>query len=127
MEAKKFKARILVADDEKSVRDILQLFFSRKGYDVDTSSDGRETIEKLKSYKPDIVLLDLKMPDMDGEEVLKYIIDQGLEMGVIIITGHPGYLKDQKLLNRTYDYIVKPFNLDYLNSTVLTKVALLCD
>lgn len=126
-EETKYKAKILIADDEPSVRDILKLFFTKKNYNVDTAEGGREAIRKIVSYKPDIILLDLNMPDMDGEEVLKYITDNDVEIGVIIITGHPDHLKDKKLLNRTYDYIVKPFNLDYLNNTVLTKVALLCD
>ena len=127
MADKSFKAKILVADDEQSVCDILKIFFSKKGYDVDIAKHGGEAIKKLDVYKPDILLLDLKMPDMDGEEVLKHIMDNNIKVGVIIITGHPGYIKDKTLLNRTYDYIVKPFNLDYLNSTVLTKVLLLCE
>ena len=127
MDEKKYKAKILVADDEQSVRDVLYTFFSRKNYEVDLAKGGGEAIEKLESGKPDILLLDLQMPDMDGEEVLKYIAQHGINVGIIVITGHPDYLKDKKLLNRTYDYIVKPFNLDYLNSTVLTKVILLCD
>ena len=89
------------------------------------ASSGREAIEKLETYDPNLLLLDLHMPDMSGEEVLKHIDDNNLKVGVIIITGYPGTIKDRKLLNRTYDYIVKPFDLDYLNSTVLTKVALL--
>ena len=127
MDDKNFKAKILVADDEASVRDILKAFFTKKGYAVETASSGTEAIDGLRAYKPDIILLDLKMPDMDGEEVLKFIMENDLNVGVIIITGHPGYIKDKKLLNRTYDYIVKPFNLDYLNTTVLTKVMLVCE
>ncbi|MBD3425633.1 MAG: response regulator [Candidatus Omnitrophica bacterium] len=127
MDEKRFKAKILVADDEESVREVLKTFFVRKEYDVETASQGREAIEKIESYKPDILLLDLKMPDMDGEEVLKYINDSNLKIGVIIITGHPDFIKDRKLLNRAYDYIVKPFDLDYLNNTVLTKVVLLSE
>lgn len=125
MEEKKYKAKILIADDEQTIRDLLKRFFTEKKYGIDTAETGREAIEKLDSYKPDILLLDLKMPDMNGEEVLKYINDNDIKVGVIIITGHPGTVKDRKLLNRTYDYIVKPFDLDYLNSTVLTKVTLL--
>ena len=121
----KCKAKILVADDEESVRSILKKFFTGKNYDVEMASSGREAIEKLETYDPNLLLLDLQMPDMSGEEVLKHINDNNLKVGVIIITGHPGTIKDRKLLNRTYDYIVKPFDLDYLNSTVLTKVALL--
>lgn len=127
MDDRRYKAKILVADDEESVREVLKSFFLRKEYDVETAREGREAIEKIGSYKPDILLLDLKMPDMDGEEVLKYINDNDLKIGVIIITGHPDFIKDRKLLNRAYDYIVKPFDLDYLNSTVLTKVVLLSE
>jgi DNA-binding NtrC family response regulator len=127
MDDRRYKAKILVADDEESVREVLKSFFLRKEYDVQTAREGREAIEKIGSYKPDILLLDLKMPDMDGEEVLKYINDNDLKIGVIIITGHPDFIKDRKLLNRAYDYIVKPFDLDYLNSTVLTKVVLLSE
>jgi DNA-binding NtrC family response regulator len=127
MEERRSRGRILVADDEEAVREVLKSFFQRKDYEVDTAKEGREAIEKLGSYKPDILLLDLKMPDMDGEEVLRYIDDNGIKVGVIIITGHPDFIKDRKLLNRAYDYIVKPFDLDYLNSTVLTKVVLLSE
>ena len=119
------RAKILVADDEETVRNILKKFFTGKNYDVEIAASGREAIEKLGSYDPNILLLDLQMPDMNGEEVLRHIDENNLKVGVIIITGHPGTIKDKKLLNKTYDYIVKPFDLDYLNSTVLTKVALL--
>ena len=73
------------------------------------------------------MLLDLSMPDMDGEDVLRYIDKEKIDVGVIIITGHPNYLKDKNLLDKAYDYIIKPFDLEYLNNTVLTKVALLCE
>ncbi|MGB2600086.1 MAG: response regulator [Candidatus Omnitrophota bacterium] len=125
MGEREYKAKILVADDEETVRSILKKFFTGKNYEVETAVSGREAIKKLASYDPNILLLDLQMPDMNGEEVLKYIDENDLKVGVIIITGHPGTIKDKKLLNKTYDYIVKPFDLDYLNSTVLTKVALL--
>jgi DNA-binding NtrC family response regulator len=127
MEDRSFKARLLVADDEVHIRDILRDFFQRKKYQVDTASTGREVIEKLKTDKPDILLLDLRMPDMNGEDVLKFIDDNRISVGIIIITGYPGEVKDRKLLNRTYDFIVKPFDLEYLNNTVLTKVVLLAE
>ena len=121
------KGKILVADDEEAIREVLQSFFTKKDYCVETAKEGREAIEKMGSFKPDILLLDLKTPDMDGEEVLRYINEKGINVGVIIITGHPDFIRDRKLLNRAYDYIVKPFDLDYLNNTVLTKVMLLSE
>ena len=127
MAERHYKGKILVADDELTVREILSKFFTEKDYIVETAVNGREAIAKLETYKPDIVLLDLKMPDMSGEDVLCYIDEKDIKVGVIIITGHPGALKNERLLEKTYDYIVKPFDLDYLNSTVLTKVTLLLD
>ncbi|MGB2630628.1 MAG: response regulator [Candidatus Omnitrophota bacterium] len=127
MTEQSYKAKILIADDELTVREILSKFFTEKNYKVDTAESGRDAIAKLGSFKPAILLLDLKMPDMSGEDVLKYIDEKNIRVGVIIITGHPGALKDEKLLRKTYDYMVKPFDLDYLNSTVLTKVTLLLD
>ncbi len=127
MEDRSYKAKLLIADDELNIRDILRDFFIRKKYQVDTASSGREVVEKLKQDKPDILLLDLRMPDMTGEEVLKFIDDNKINVGIIIITGYPGEVKNRKLLNRTYDFVVKPFDLDYLNNTVLTKVILLTE
>ena len=120
-----YKAKILVADDESEIRSILKDFFIQKNYEIDTAESGREAIDKLNTYKPNILLLDLNMPDIDGEEVLKYISENALDVGVIIITAYPDYVQDKKLLGRAYDYIVKPFDLEYLNSTVITKVTLL--
>ncbi len=125
MNNEKHKAKILVADDESEIRGILKDFFVQKKYEVDLAESGREAIDKLNAYKPDILLLDMNMPDMDGEEVLKYIDEHDLNVGVIIITAYPDYIKDKKLLGRAYDYIIKPFDLEYLNSTVITKVTLL--
>ena len=65
------------------------------------------------------------MPDVDGEEVLKYIDETNQKIGVINRTRHPDFVKNIRLLHKTYDYITKPFNIDYLNNTVLTKVVLL--
>ncbi|MBD3296286.1 MAG: response regulator [Candidatus Omnitrophica bacterium] len=125
MRDRECKGRILVADDEQVVREILIRFFKDKGYVVREAANGRQALAKLEEEKPDVLLLDLKMPDIDGEDVLRHIKEKDIDVGVIIITGNPGYIKDQKLLTSAYDYIEKPFDLDYLNTTVLTKVMLL--
>ncbi|MDP8299329.1 MAG: response regulator [Candidatus Tantalella remota] len=117
--------RILIVDDDKDVRDILVKFFGKKKYEIDTASTGQEAIEKLDSFCPDIVLLDIKLPDVDGLQVLRYILFKKMDIGVIFITGDPEYDKDIELLGRAYDYITKPFDLRYLNTVVLSKVVLL--
>jgi two-component system, OmpR family, alkaline phosphatase synthesis response regulator PhoP len=76
---------ILIVDDDKFLLDIYSLKFSNMGYEVDIAFGGEEAIKKIKENKPDILLLDIVMPGMDGIEVLKRIRDEGLEEGLIRI------------------------------------------
>ena len=121
---KNYRGRILIADDDLEVVEMLKDFFLSKNYDVITAYDGREALDKIHADKPDILLLDLKMPEVDGEEILRHIEEQEIDICVIIITGYPEYIKEKKLLERCYDYIIKPFDFNYLNTTVLTKVVM---
>ena len=118
------RGKILIADDDRDVVGMLEEFFAGKRYDVITAYDGRQTIDKLEKQHPDILLLDLRMPEVDGEYILKYIEEKGIDVSVIIITGYPEYIREKRLLERCYDYIIKPFSIDYLNTTVLTKIVL---
>lgn len=126
MEKKKYKAKILVADDDKDAREMIKDFFTDNGFKVEMASGGKEAVKKLNSFTPDILLLDMKMPDMSGEEVLDYINNNDIDVGVIIITGFPELIENKSLLNGIFDCLVKPFNLDYLKNTVLTTVVLAC-
>lgn len=68
--------RVLVVDDQKGVRRLLEELFKKEGYEVNVAVDGRDSIEKVKANTPDIVLMDMKMPNMNGleasEEIIKY-------------------------------------------------------
>ncbi|MEA3488853.1 MAG: response regulator [Candidatus Omnitrophota bacterium] len=126
MEHQDYKARILVADDELGVRTMLKDFFTEKNFKVSTAAGGREAIQKMLSFHPHILLLDMKMPDISGEEVLKYIYENKIEIGVIIITGFPELIANKTLLDGVYDCLVKPFDFKYLKNTVLTTVVMAC-
>ena len=80
-------AKILVIDDEQGIRSLLDTLLSRKGYDVVLAESGRKGLELFRRERPDVVVLDLKMPELDGITVLKQIRSVDLEQPVIILTG----------------------------------------
>jgi two-component system OmpR family response regulator len=115
--------RILVVDDETTIRNLLKEFLSRKGYDVYTAPDGRTAIAEVKEIRPHIVLLDIMMPGMGGIDTLKEIRKIDPRVGVIMVTG----ISDEELGKRAIalgacDYITKPLNFDYLESALLVKM-----
>ena len=104
------KDRILIADDEAEIRSLIRLYLENEGYEVLEASDGPEALEKAEREKPDLILLDIMMPRMDGFHVLRKIREHS-NIPVIIISA-----KDQdpeKILGLNLgadDYMVKPFN-----------------
>jgi DNA-binding response OmpR family regulator len=106
-------ARILCIDDEKEIIDLIRLILMRKGYEVAGAIGGEEGLAKARSWKPDLVLLDLMMPDMDGWEVFHQIrADEALaDVPVIVVTARAQSI-DRVLglhVARVNDYISKPF------------------
>ncbi len=102
--------RVLVIDDEAIVRVSCQRVLEPEGFEVDVTARGDEALEMMQSKQYDVVLTDLKMPDMDGLEVLKEIKKRWPEVQVIIITGY-GTISTavQAIKLGAYDYIEKPF------------------
>jgi DNA-binding NtrC family response regulator len=113
-------SRILVVDDEVKACDLLKRYLESKGYDVITSNNGEDALEKLRREKPEIILLDLKMPDMDGVEVLRKARGISPETMVIIHTAYGNLASaiDAIRLNAS-DYVLKPVNLEELHFRVL--------
>ncbi len=112
--------RILVVDDEDDVRLFLQDFLSERDLDVDTAENGVQALEKIKAKNPDIVLLDVMMPLMDGLECLANIKRLYPKVVVIMITA----FKDEARIAKAkqlgaYNYIVKPFSLSYLETELM--------
>jgi two-component system response regulator PilR (NtrC family) len=108
-------AKILVVDDEPGVRDVLSIILKRAGYAPLTAGNGVEALDLFQREPVDLVIEDLKMPEMDGIELLKRIKDQAPKVPVIIITA---FYRDDKIMTveamrlGAYDYIKKPFNND---------------
>lgn len=107
------KINILIVDDERAIRDSLSMVLQEEGYDTATASDGREALELLKTSDYDIMITDLKMPEMDGMTLVRQSQQICPQTSIIIITAH-GSLESaiEALRMGAYDYILKPFDFD---------------
>jgi len=109
------KSVILLVDDQDTIRFFLEKTLTQEGYDAVTAKTGAEAIEKARQVMPDLVLLDLKLPDMDGLEVLRKIKEIFPEIGVIMITAF-GDIETAvtAMKHGAFDFVSKPINLDQL-------------
>lgn len=114
---------ILIVDDEKVVRDSLSKWFKEDGYDVDAAENAAEALKKMQAKKWDILLLDIKMPGMDGMELHQRIRDIDPSATVIFITAHATVDSAVKALkNGAFDYVTKPVDPDYLSHLISNAV-----
>jgi two-component system phosphate regulon sensor histidine kinase PhoR len=111
--------KVLVVDDEKVVRDGCHRVLTGKGYQVLTTENGQQAMDTLAQETVDIILLDLKMPVMSGEEVLEKTSTQYADIPVIIITGHGTIDTAVECMKKgAYDFITKPFQIDQFLLTI---------
>ncbi|HLA77277.1 MAG TPA: response regulator [Vicinamibacteria bacterium] len=111
------KKKILVVDDEDDILHFLELVLQEKGFDVLTASGGHEALTRAQIEKPDLVLLDIMMPQMDGWEVLKLLrVDEETSRIPVAMLSARIEAKDrvQGLQEGAIDYICKPFSLQEL-------------
>lgn len=125
METSVKESKVLIVDDDKSVRNFLEKFLKQKGYLwVKSVSTGKEALDIIEKDRIKLVLLDIKLPGMDGIEVLRKIKKIKPDTDVIMITGFPEESTAKEALKLgAYDYIMKPFDLAYLELCVFTKIA----
>jgi len=113
---------IMVVDDEEVVRDVLCAFFEKKGYETVAVEDGHNAVSYAEIKKPDIVLLDIKMPFLDGIEtchMLNLILRPSRHTGIIIITGYMSSENIEKAFSSgAVDVIKKPFDLEDINKRI---------
>jgi two-component system, NtrC family, response regulator AtoC len=112
-------AKILVVDDEKNMRWALERALKAQGYEVYQAEDGKQGLEAALHIRPELVILDLKMPEMDGLAVLTALKEQAPEIMVVMITAHGSTASAVEAMKLgAYDYINKPFDIDELKLVV---------
>jgi len=118
MSEKNSNVKILIIEDEQSLVDLLVAKLSKEGYNVEAAQDGKAGVEKIKKFHPDLILLDIVMPKMDGYEVLEKMKEESLKIPVIIISnsGQPVEIEKTKKLGAIDHLIKTEFSpLDVLN------------
>ena len=113
------KSRVLVVDDEDTLRTVLSQELKGEGYEVEAAADGQIAIDTLKVKPFDLVLLDIKMPNVNGFEVLKYIKQSHPNLKVIMLTGFADLknaIESKKL--GAEDFVSKPYDLVDLITTI---------
>jgi DNA-binding response OmpR family regulator len=115
--------RVLVVDDEPDARELLSEFLTAKGYAVLTASNGEDALRKLKEERPHLILLDIRMPKMDGLETLRRVREIDHEVGVIMVTAvNEEETGRQALKMGAFDYITKPMDFQYLERSLWYKI-----
>ena len=116
-------ARILIVDDEPDAVELLREFLVAKNYEVSAAANGEEALRKVKVERPHMILLDVRMPGMNGLEVLRRVRQFDQEVGVIIVTAVNEEETGREALKLgAFDFIVKPINLEYLERSLWTKI-----
>ena len=110
-------ARILVVDDEEHIRFLYSEELSEAGYDVITASDGYKLAERIDKEKPDLVILDIKMVDYNGLDLLQEIRNRFYSLPVILCTAYDTFKEDIKSIAADF-YVIKSFDLSELKKKI---------
>ena len=117
------KSRILIVDDEEEICDMLADFLQDHGYETFIATTGSESLALVKAARPHLMLLDIRMPEMSGIDILRDVRSVDKEIGVIMITGYQDVEIAQEALKiGASDFVTKPIDLNYLETSVQTKL-----
>ena len=113
------KFRILIVDDDEAIRTTMKAILEDEGYSVDSASSGKEAIKKTQEQTYNLALLDIRLPDMEGVELLGKMKDNIPRMRKIMVTGFPTLQNAIEAVNKNADvYLIKPVDVDKLLATV---------
>lgn len=110
-------AKVLVVDDEEHIRMLYSEELSEEGYKVWAAATGHELLRRIKSLQPEVVVLDIRLVDYDGLELLQEIRNQYHDLPVILCTAYDTYKEDPKSIAADY-YVVKSFDLSELKMAI---------
>ncbi len=119
-DAKK-KKKILIVDDEEHIRFLYSEELADEGYDVITADSGYKLLEKIEDEKPDLVVLDIKMVDYNGLDILQDIRNKYYDLPVILCTAYDTFKEDMKSIAADY-YVIKSFDLTELKNKISTAL-----
>lgn len=113
------KPKLLIVDDELLIRDLLYDYFKSRDYDIAVAESGQGALQQLEESRFDTIILDLKMPDMDGLDLAGKIRSADEKVPIIFMTGYPSMESAiEAVRKRADDYFIKPFNLKQMNKAV---------
>jgi two-component system, OmpR family, KDP operon response regulator KdpE len=115
--------RVLLVDDEPAIRRFLRLSFDAEGYQVEEAGDGKAALDMLQTKAPDLLILDLGLPDLDGFEVIRQLRDLGSSIPIVVLSSRTDEKgKVQALDLGADDYVTKPFGIDELLARTRTAL-----
>jgi two-component system OmpR family response regulator len=110
--------RILIAEDDPHVRELLRDFLAGQGYEVTTVATGGQAIDAVPTFQPDVILIDRLMPDLSGTDVLDALCRAGVTVPVILMSGHHVTVREG-----FFGVLHKPFNLRTMAEVIAAAVA----
>jgi DNA-binding NtrC family response regulator len=111
--------KILIVDDERAIRNSLKEILGDEGYDVDVAEDGPASLAKVDKERFDVIFCDIKMPGMDGTEVLDKLVADGVDSAVVMISGHGDIDTAVECIKKgAFDFIQKPLDLNRILITI---------
>ena len=117
-------SKLLIVDDESDVREFAKNFFQKRKIEVFTAPGGKQALDLLEDHTPDLILLDVRMGEMSGIDVLKTLRKKGNRVKIIMVTGveDPDVIQEAESLGIT-GYVHKPLALDELEQIVMKELA----
>ena len=111
--------KVLIVDDERAIRYSLKEILEMENYQVETAENGQEGLQKAEKEKYDVIFCDIKMPQMDGIEMLSRLIEEGIESPVIMVSGHADITTAVECIKKgAFDFIEKPLDLNRILITL---------
>ena len=111
--------KILIIDDERAIRNSLKEILVDEGYDVDAAENGAQGCQMVDKEKYDVIFCDIKMPEMDGLEVLDRLVGMGVDSAIVMISGHGDINTAVDCIKKgAFDFIEKPLDLNRILITI---------
>jgi CheY-like chemotaxis protein len=110
-------AHVLVVDDAEENRFLIEVLLGSEGYSVDAAASGGEALQRVEEHRPDVVVLDLSLPDMNGGDLMDQFTRQGMDSPVCIVTGDISP-RSRLTVQRAAAYLMKPYDVEALLRTV---------